>query len=391
MVNESTIVPNKKAVGLLSLGHSVSDLYGGFIIPIMPVLALKLGMSLGVAGLILTISSISSSVLQPIWGHYSDTLKRRTFILFGLLLSTLICFAGWANSITSLIIIVFLGSLGVGLYHPQATGLAGHFSGHKIASYVGIYTACGTIGYALGPLFSSFLVENFGLNSTLLAVIPGFLCVFLMYFYLPKIPAANHIKAAKEQLKPLSKHVKRIIFTLSFVSIVRSISIASFNVYMPFLWKSNGLSLIYIGVLTSLFSIFGAIAIYTGGKLSRIYGDKKVLAFTMIPSIPTLLGTIYFTDKIPVLSFILYILSGFILTASSSVNIVMGQKIIPDKKAFVSGIIAGFCWGVAGLMLTPVGFLGQKIGIKLTLGLISLLPLLGLISVFTLPNNHIKD
>jgi hypothetical protein len=47
----------------------------------------------------------------------------------------------------------------------------------------------------------------------------------------------------------------------------------------------------------------------------------------------------------------------------------------------VSGIIGGFCWGVAGLILTPIGFLSAKYGVGNVLLFIAFVPILGAIAL----------
>jgi len=79
--------PNKKALGLLSATHFMNDAYGGFAMPIMPLIAEKLSISLGFVGVLVSISSMASSFSQPIFGYMSDKITRRFFVFWGIILS----------------------------------------------------------------------------------------------------------------------------------------------------------------------------------------------------------------------------------------------------------------------------------------------------------------
>ncbi|MBR3889967.1 hypothetical protein IKJ53_05575, partial [bacterium] len=76
----------KKAINWLSLGHLICDSYTGFVNPIMPFIAAKLGITLAMATVVLSISNIFSSLLQPIFGFFANNMLKRLFIFWGLIL-----------------------------------------------------------------------------------------------------------------------------------------------------------------------------------------------------------------------------------------------------------------------------------------------------------------
>ncbi|MEI7475003.1 MAG: MFS transporter [bacterium] len=369
-----------KAVGVLSFGHLFSDVYGGFINPIMPLIALKLSIPLGFVGLMYTISSLSASLMQPFFGYLSDMLTKRFFVFWGIILSAVfMSLTGYVTHMWMLGLVLFFGSMGVGFYHPQATALVGSFSGKEINNYMGVFTACGTVGYAFGPLISASLVGAFGLKSTIAALFPGIIIALLIYKFLPKIPVYSNYPSLKDVFKTIS-NLKGIILNLSFIAIVRALAIMSFTVYMPFLWKAHDYSIVKIGLIISLFSLFGGFSSYWGGVLANKIGRKAVLALSLLPAVPALYGSLFFLKTMPVLSFALFVVSGFFMMSSTSVNIVIVQTAAPKNMGMVSGIIGGFCWGIVGLLLTPIGFLCSKYGISHVLSIIAFMPILGAIS-----------
>lgn len=389
---EKTVETSKqfdsKAIWLLTLGHLTTDTYGGFIMPLMPFIAANLGLSKTIVALIFTFQSISSSLLQPLYGYVADKASRRHFVILGLLLSTiLISSVGLINNAWVLAFTLFFGSMGIGLFHPQAMTMVGLFSGKEINKAMGIFTAFGTIGYATGPFLSSYLTQYFGLQSTIYTAIFGIVIAALMYKYLPKIPARVKTASFQGVLQNLGS-VKKILIILLVISVVKAIQILSFTLFMPFLWKQLGYNIAKIGTLVGLFSLFGGIANYLSGRIANKIGRKTTLAVSIIPSIPCLLGTLFLVKTAPIISFILFAISGFIIMLPTSIIIVIAQKAAPRNTGITAGILNGFSWGVVGLMFTPIGYLIDKFGVTPVLAVIAFTPLIAAICTAMIPKEY---
>lgn len=125
-----------------------------------------------------------------------------------------------------------------------------------------------------------------------------------------------------------------------------------------------------------LFLTVGAIGTYLSTKFEKYIGYKKVFAFSLItPFILTGLFT-YLVERTTVVSFIIFVLIGFIAMLSVSINMVMAQKTMPEYKSMISGFIGGFSWGVIGVLFPIIGFSAERIGIPETLLIISFIPFL---------------
>ena len=70
---QSTSNWDRKRVGILALGHAVVDSYGGFLAALLPRLVDKLGISYTLAGYLVTIATLSSSLVQPLYGYWSSS------------------------------------------------------------------------------------------------------------------------------------------------------------------------------------------------------------------------------------------------------------------------------------------------------------------------------
>ncbi|MBQ3819152.1 MFS transporter, partial [bacterium] len=137
---------NKRALVWLSGGHFINDIYTGILNPIMPFIAAKIGISMGIAAVILTVSHIFSSLLQPIFGFFADSIRKRSFIFWGLIMSAVFIPAAVASgNIVILILFIMLGSLGSSFFHPQSLGFTSYFAQNtKAAKAIAVFIACGT-------------------------------------------------------------------------------------------------------------------------------------------------------------------------------------------------------------------------------------------------------
>ncbi len=382
----------ERAAGLLSLGHFSIDNYSNYITPLLPFIAAKMNITISIISLIISFSHLGASIFQPVFGHIADHFKKRFFVFWGMVLAAVFMpLAAMTNNVWLLGLFILIGSIGIGFYHPQASGLVNKFGINKISKNMGIFLASGTIGYACGPVFSSFIVKYFGYDNSFVGIIPGVIVAFLIYFLLPKIPQ-NFVEAKKEEtnLSLVIKEVlkNKILMILIWVAIVKSLVAMTFTFFIPFVLKDYNYSVVSIGILISTFSLLGGLGSFIGGKIVPRTGAKLCYYISVLPILPMSLGFLFFLDKSVIWFSILFALSGFFTFFSASVNMVMAQNLMPEHKGFISGIIGGFCWGVIGIMLTPIGFLAEKTGIIPILVAISFIAFASSILVKYLPEDQ---
>lgn len=370
-------IANKKRVRWLSVGHFVTDSYTGFINPIMPFVATNLGITMAMATVVLSISNIFSSLLQPIFGFFADNINKRFFIFWGLILvATFIPLLALAPNIHILILFIILGSLGGSFFHPQATGFVNQFagSGDIGAREMGIFISMGFLGYALGPLIATSVVQWFDMSKMPFTSITGILLAATMFFFIPQPPKINS-KPNKffETFKILLTNKQmNLLLTISMLKILITTSCSTL---LPFLWKNEmGYSPLYIGIALFLSIIFGGFASIISRSVEIKFGTKKLLYFSMIATFPMLL-LFHYTYKIhPTFSVILFIIIGFTTNLSQPVTMVLGQKLFPEYKSIVAGFMNGFAWGIIAVCLSLIGLCAQNFGISNVLVVLSIIP-----------------
>lgn len=379
---------SKNAIVWLGLAHLFCDVYGGFINPLMPFIAEKLGFSMAVATILMAITQICSNMLQPIFGFFADNILKRFFIFWGLILaSTFIPLAPSAPNLFILTIFMILGCLGGSFFHPQAMGFVNHFSGKNCSNNMGFFISLGSLGFAFGPLLAAFITQIAGLDKVFYTSIFGLSLALLMFKFVPRLSLAERKPEKKEFFKSfktiLSHNQMKLLMILAMM---KSLVTNSSCVLLPFLWKDLGYSPFYIGFALFLFVFAGSIGSFISPRLENILGTKSVIYFSMWGTFPAMLGFALTYKTMPILSMILFALIGFTTMLAQPVVLVLAQKNLPKFKSVVAGFVNGFCWGTVALILSGLGIVAQKFGIINVLLILTTIPALASISV-----KYLKD
>lgn len=373
---EKGLQNTKNAIIWLCLAHLFADVYSGFLNPIMPFIAAKLGFSMAVATIIISISHICSSMLQPIFGFFADNILKRFFIFWGVILASLfIPLTPAAPNVFILLIFMILGSLGGSFFHPQAMGFINYFSGKDCSNTMGIFMSMGSLGFAFGPLMATWITQFLGLDVVSYTSLFGLALAFMMFIFVPKLSRIEKQPEHKDFIISFKEILGcRQMNYLMLVAMMKSLITSSSCILLPFLWKSMGYSPIYIGFALFLFVFAGALGSFLSPKAEIIFGSKPVVYFSMWATFPMMLifGLIYKTQ--PVLSILVFFIIGFTTMLAQPVTMVWAQRTLPKYKSIVAGFINGFCVGTVALCMSVLGAVAQKFGIMNVLIILSTVP-----------------
>lgn len=374
---ENNLPQNKKALTWLSGGHFINDVYTGVLNPIMPFIAAKIGISMAIATVVLTISHIFSSLLQPVFGYFADNILKRSFIFWGLILSTIfIPLSVLSGNVYMLVIFIILGSIGSSFFHPQALGLASRFSkGLDETKAMAVFLAMGTLGYSMGPIVSSSVTQFLGMNKMPFMSVIGITWAILMFKFVPKISLEQNdlpkvdFKLAFKRI--LSNHKLNI---LNVIAMLKTMVQSSCFILLPFLWKNMGHRPFYIGVALFMFIFAGGIASLVSGFVEKQLGAKNVFYISMISTLPLMFLFIFTYENFSILSLVIFVIMGFLTMMATPVTMVMAQKVLPEYKSIISGFINGFSWGVIAIVMSALGFVAENFGITNVLAIVAVIP-----------------
>lgn len=359
--------PYNKAVKWLSAAHFTTDAFSGFLNPIMPFISAKIGISMGVAALLMSLSQLFSQLLQPIFGFFADKFSKRVFIFWGLFMASLFFpLTGVAHNIGTLGLCIILGSLGVSIFHPQGIGFVIRFTRKDFTRNMGLFLSLGSIGFSFGPLIAGAFTQYISLEKMPLLSIFGIALAFLMFYCVPKISDRDKIdNSDKKDIVAVFKTIltNKQVLILIMISIMKALVSSSCAILLPFWWKESGHDPFYIGIALFWFMFAGGIGSLVSPKVEKIIGTKQVIYLSMLAMPALMCGYIFLQNKFPILSLSIFVLMAFVLMLATPITMVLAQKELPQYKSIIGGFLNGFCWGVVGVLLSGMGFMAQKFGI----------------------------
>lgn len=368
-------------VALAAFGHFTNDLYAAFLSPLLPLVVTKFNLSLTLAGFLGTVFNASGAFSQPFFGVAADRITRPVFTILGPLLTVIgMGLLGLAPSYRAMLLLLFITGVGTASFHPQSFALAGSASGDRRGTGLSIFVAGGELGYSLGPLYVAAIVGAMGLTGTVAAAAPGLVfCVVI--WWLARSWRVVRPEPPGELRSDFREHGRS--FTLIWlIGVIRSVITLAHILFIPLLLRERGQSLIVGGAAVFLFGGIGTLGGLTGGMLADRIGRREVLGLSFILGTPLLLA---FDLTRSSWGLVPLALGGAGLYLSAPVSIVMAQEMLPHRASLASSLVTGMAWGTAGMSLTLVGAIADRIGLSATLMATLGLSLLALLSIWALP------
>jgi FSR family fosmidomycin resistance protein-like MFS transporter len=165
---------DRRAMALLSSGHMATDFANGALPALLPFLKERFSLSYTAVGGVVLASQASSSLVQPLFGLWSDRRGAMWLLPAGVALAGVgIALAADAPSYWLVVLLVLVSGLGSAAFHPEGSKFAGFVSGRKRASGMSWFSIGGNLGYGLGPVVTTAIVVALGLRGGLLLALPS--------------------------------------------------------------------------------------------------------------------------------------------------------------------------------------------------------------------------
>lgn len=374
---------------VLSFGHMINDSYSNVVPPLLPLLQAAYGLTYTLSGVIMTVFTITSSVIQPVFGYFADSYGRRWMVALSVLWIAffmsaigIVGYLGLDPSGSYIVILALVGLAGFGssAYHPQASAMVPRISGDHKGFGVSIFSAGGNLGYAIMPLLVVPVTAIWGLGGVMLLFIPGLLMSFILQRYAPEAPVAASKPSIEELWKDI-RSVARPLTTVIGVVTMRAWLFFGLITFLPsYLIQSQSQEMASLAL--SLMLICGAAGTLLGGTMSDRYGRKFTIVSTLMLTGPLLLLA-FLTSGLIQLAF--FSMAGLSLLASFSPAVLIAQGLIPRNQGMASGIILGFAIGVGGLGVSVTGAVSDWAGISVGMFSLVLLPVAGFLMALLLP------
>jgi FSR family fosmidomycin resistance protein-like MFS transporter len=144
----------------------------------------------------------------------------------------------------------------------------------------------------------------------------------------------------------------------------------SYVAFISILGQGRGWSTGKIGWAFSAYLVASTLGRIVGGYAGDHVSPRKILALSS-----ALAGIMYlgFCSTVGAPSLALLFLAGFCFELGSATNVVLAQRVLPASASAATGLVMGFAWGTAGILVPLMGRLAEVTSLPFTLALASTL------------------
>ncbi len=381
---------DKLTLAVLCAGHFVNDSYSSILYPLLPLIKLKLGLTSAQVFWLAPLYAISSSLMQPVYGFISDRYARRFFAVFGpTITGVFISMIGLAPSYGVLIVLLVAGGIGIGSFHPQAAAMAAHAASERRRVGMALFSAFGTLGFAVGPLVITRVVAAYGLDHSYYVIATGLVMSAVLYRVCPPLPApvshAPGTERMKWQLLAALRAAWKPLLLLYAITVIRSGLQMTTNSYLPFLLQERGFELTGTGNMLTVFLLLGGLGGVAGGFTAERFSGRAVTLYSGLLAGPLMIGAFATTGLVSV---VCLGLGGFMLLSTIPVIVAMAQELVPGQTSTVSALMMGAAWGIGALAPAVLDNFVPAFGFRNVLIFASAVTLLSAVLAYFLPREE---
>ena len=368
-------------MALLSSGHLATDFAGGALPALLPFLKDRFSLSYTAVGGVILASQASSSLIQPLFGLWSDRRGAMWLLPGGVALAGIgIAFAADASSYWLVLLLVLLSGVGVAAYHPEASKFAGYVSGRRRASGMAWFSIGGNLGYGLGPIAATAVVAALGLRGGLVLAAPGLVVAAAI------VAATPYLRGFRPEPYATRAHGgvddRGAMKLLLGVIALRSVAWFGLITFVP-LWEVGlGHSKSHGNHLLALMLFAGGAGTLLLGPLADRFGRRPVLLGSVVATGPLMLLFLV-VGGVP--GTIALALVGVCVVGTFGVTMVMGQEYMPRHVGTASGLVIGLSVGLGGIAAVALGRLADASSLRTALYVAAAAPMLAVLLAVQLP------
>jgi FSR family fosmidomycin resistance protein-like MFS transporter len=375
-----------KSVALLSAAHLCDDINQGVVPAMLPFFIATYHLSYAAAAGLVLAQTLSSSIVQPLFGMMADRRSSPWLIPVGLSFAGLgVAVSGLAPNYALIFAAIALSGFGISAFHPEAARRVRYLSGTRQATTMSLFTVGGMVGFALGPLLITPTLMALGTGGAVVLAIPVLLMSMIVTFNLPRLAAAAPSIKPRAKGSVVVEGVERWgdFVRLTAVVVLRSIGFFGLNTFLPLYWtrvlrgsKAGG------GLALTTLASSVAVGTLIGGRTADQYGRKTVIAVSLGAVVPLML--IFLNAPSLAVAAIMLVPIGLAVSAANSVTVVLAQDYLPNRVGLAAGVTLGLSMTIGGLLTPVFGSIADHYGLSRAMLLIALVPSLAFAMSLTL-------
>jgi FSR family fosmidomycin resistance protein-like MFS transporter len=372
---------DRKAMAALSSGHAAVDFAGGALFVLIPYLHDRFDLSYTLTATLVLCAAISGSIVQPLFGMWSDRRGAIWLMPAGVLLGGVgMALAAEAPAYVLAVLFVIVSGLGTAAYHPEASKFAAYVSGRRRATGMSLFSVGGNVGFGLGALCAAVLVGALGLRGGVLLAVPclvmGTILLGLRGYLLGFVPERKtRARAGGED------DVRSLVLLLAVITF-RSLAWYGLLTFVPLWEESIGRSKQYgTGLLWGMLLVGGIGTLAAGPTADRI-GTRAVLLAANIAICPLMLVFVLVGGAAGAVALALV---GVAIIGTFGVTMVMAQRYLPSSIGTASGLSIGFSIGLGGVAAVMLGAIADSVDLRTALYVSCAAPVAAVVLTLLLP------
>jgi FSR family fosmidomycin resistance protein-like MFS transporter len=372
---------DRRAMVALSGGHLAVDFASGSVPALIPFLTDRFHLGYALAAMLLLAATVSSSLVQPLFGLWSDRQGALWLIPGGTLLAAVgVAFAAISPFYPLVLVLVLAGGLGVAAFHPEGAKYAAYASGRKRASGMSYFNIGGNTGYALGAFVTGLLVAALGLGGGLIAMMPVAVVGAMLLRIAPSFgklaPAVTRGEGAGGED---DRHAMALLGT---VIALRSVAWFTLLAFVPLWVESLGHSKAYGNRLLFLMLLAGAVGTLALGPVADRVGLRRTLVVTQALVTPLMLIFVYVGGAVGAVALMPV---GMCVVGTFGVTMVLSQLYLPRHIGMASGLSIGLAMGIGGVAAVVLGAVADVVDLRAALTVSAVAPVFGVFVSLRLP------
>ena len=373
---------DRRGITALSAGHFATDFSNGALPALLPFLVVRFDLSYTEVGTLMLVSALASSIVQPLFGVWSDRRGAVWLLPAGVALAGVgMALAAASSSYWACLGFVTISGLGTAAYHPEGSKFAAYVSGARRASGMSLFSIGGNLGVALGALSTAPLLLGFGRPGGLLIAVPALVVTGLLLAAMPYLksfaPEGGTARAAAGEDRPGA------LALLLGVVALRSVGWFGLLTFVPLWAVSLGKSETYGNSLLSLMLLAGGVGSLAAGPLADRLGRRPVLLVSVVATPPLIL---LFVVAGGLVGAVALALVGVCVVGTFGLTAVMSQEYLPSRIGLASGISIGFSIGLGGIAALALGALADRVDLETAMYACAGIPALAIVLAFLLPS-----
>lgn len=379
---------DRVSIGALACGHLAVDFAQGAVPAMLPFFVLERHFSYAAAAGLVLAQTVSSSVVQPVFGRLADRWPLPWLMPAGVALAGLgLGAAGLLPTYTAVWLSIAAGGLGVAALHPEAARYANYAAGDRRSTGLAVFQVGGNAGFALGPLLTTPVLLVLGLGGTWALALPGLAIAGLLIAVLSRIHGhrplptggAARATAAQQPDRPWT------FARLTGAMVLRSVIFYGLNTFLPLYWiavlhQTKGAA----GLALTVLLVAGGIGTLVGGRLAERHSRRILIVGGCALTGPLIL--LVTLSPSALLALPLLVPLALALYIPSSPLVLSGQEYLPSSVGTASGVTLGLAVSAGGVVTPALGAVADRAGLRPTMLLLAVVPVLLTALGATLPD-----